>query len=497
MVGGIVAAAHDPRVKQAAQEFADEAAGPLKELGGPFVAPLVGALDHLGTKIRDVVVNSELAGGLKGMAGELAPLTRGIEGFVDKFIPGFVKGLKGAEPIIRTLANELPGLGEDIGEMFSSLAEDPDGAVMGMKALIDTTGDLLVMVGDVSAALSHTYEDLVRFGAGGAEIFQGLFGWMPVAGDAITKTTDGFRNQVEALDAAKGPAAQFETDLKDIAGTAEEAAAQFEALGRAIDDVFDPVMDLDQANLRYRESLIELQKELADGPRSLDTWTEAGQRNMDSVLDNINAIKGLRDATATVPEKVDEANAAYDRQLEALRKNLLALGYNKDAVNELINRYKGIPAEVTTEVRYPGLLAAIEAARELRRLLGSNAAGFNEGPHTDVMNGVSSGTYVSGRGHGGITGAAGGGARGGMTWVGEQGPELVRLPFGSTVIPSGTSQAMASGQMGGASGGTTYVVIDIQGTDEDQRRRIQKMVDVHGDGNVQVAFGRASAASNN
>jgi hypothetical protein len=59
--------------------------------------------------------------------------------------------------------------------------------------------------------------------------------------------------------------------------------------------------------------------------------------------------------------------------------------------------------------------------------------------------------------HGGISGAAGGGPRGNLTWVGEQGPELVRLPFGSTVYPTGQSMNMAN-QMSG--GGEVRVIVE-------------------------------------
>jgi hypothetical protein len=56
---------------------------------------------------------------------------------------------------------------------------------------------------------------------------------------------------------------------------------------------------------------------------------------------------------------------------------------------------------------------------------------------------------------GGIVGAAaGGGPRGGLTWVGERGPELVRLPLGSQVYPSGQSMAMAAHGVRG--GGDTF-----------------------------------------
>jgi len=41
-----------------------------------------------------------------------------------------------------------------------------------------------------------------------------------------------------------------------------------------------------------------------------------------------------------------------------------------------------------------------------------------------------------------------GGPAGGLTWVGEEGPELVRLPYGSSVIPAGQSAQMSNGGFG-------------------------------------------------
>jgi phage-related tail protein len=43
---------------------------------------------------------------------------------------------------------------------------------------------------------------------------------------------------------------------------------------------------------------------------------------------------------------------------------------------------------------------------------------------------------------------ASGGVSGGMTWVGEQGPELLNLPYGSSVYSAGDSRRMASNTQG-------------------------------------------------
>ncbi|MEV3857722.1 phage tail protein [Streptomyces sp. NPDC050095] len=68
---------------------------------------------------------------------------------------------------------------------------------------------------------------------------------------------------------------------------------------------------------------------------------------------------------------------------------------------------------------------------------------------------------IGGKWTGGIIGAATGGARGGLTWVGENGPELTRLPYGSRVYPAHTSRRMAADASG--PGAPIVVVLQLDG----------------------------------
>jgi hypothetical protein len=71
---------------------------------------------------------------------------------------------------------------------------------------------------------------------------------------------------------------------------------------------------------------------------------------------------------------------------------------------------------------------------------------------------------IGGKAAGGIIGAAaGGGPRGGLTWVGEQGPELVRLPYGSMVHSNPDSRRMTAA--GGGGGAPVVVNLSIGGRD--------------------------------
>lgn len=84
--------------------------------------------------------------------------------------------------------------------------------------------------------------------------------------------------------------------------------------------------------------------------------------------------------------------------------------------------------------------------------------------------------------------ASGGIASGGPSWMNERGPELVRLPNGSTVIPAGTSREMMRGGISG--GGETHIYLHLESDDADLIKRVRKAVRVEGAGNVQIAFGR-------
>lgn len=91
-----------------------------------------------------------------------------------------------------------------------------------------------------------------------------------------------------------------------------------------------------------------------------------------------------------------------------------------------------------------------------------------------VINGIPSRGAFD-RAHGGIIGAAGGGPRSAMTLVGEQGPELVSLPFGSSVTPAGQTRTKL-GQMAGGGGGLT-VNVYVQGSIRSDRDLVKLIKD--------------------
>lgn len=156
-------------------------------------------------------------------------------------------------------------------------------------------------------------------------------------------------------------------------------------------------------------------------------------------------------------------------------------GKLRTAQTEFAGARKGINAElakikdktVTIRVRTLGLAAANAAV------------------------GVAAKLHDLGYGSGGVVGqlpsigqAASGGIRGGMTWVGEHGPELANLAPGSRVYSAGDSQRMAGGGGGGMVAVAQYVPSGNNMVDSIMKN-IQITVGRRYGGSVQAAMGRS------
>lgn len=152
--------------------------------------------------------------------------------------------------------------------------------------------------------------------------------------------------------------------VQAVGAAADGAAGDVQKLTEAFDKLFDQYMSADEANLKYKQGVSDLKKELTDGKRVLDDTTQAGRDNAGAVLDQIAKIKELRDARLSEGQSLDVVNGKYQKDIDTLRATLLQLGYNKKAVDELIGKYRAVPDAVSTTVTAPGAKTATAQAQD-------------------------------------------------------------------------------------------------------------------------------------
>jgi len=303
--------------------------------------------------------------------------------------------------------------------------------------------------------------------------------------DEQTNTAKGLKDAIVALN--------------DVNRAALDSMAGFE---EAIDAASKAVED-NGRNLRYRNG-------------ELDLSTEKARAEEKALSDLASKTEAAAVAALNNGDSMDKVNAIYDKGRERLMAVAQQMGLNREQARQLTDQILSTPdktahlrgdaedlklklAEVDTALRNTKgekrwqFIAEKDA---LEKQLADIQKEINaiHGKTVTVMvqytsNG-SRGALGAQFAHGGIIGgAATGGPRGGLTWVGEQGPELVRLPGGSTVIPAGQSRTMA-GPSGGGRGVGALQVEWVGGNAGDEFMSwLRKNIRIRG-GDVQAVLGR-------
>lgn len=486
LIGGLSLASDDPQVQASAQRFAAAVGSAFSANGETFAGPASDALDKLAT--TGVQAAEKLRPGMDALAATVGPLADGIDGLVDNALPGLSDGLKAAAPLLRLAANELPDLGRAIGDAVGDIAEDPDGAILALKAIFEMTKDVIGGVGEVVSALSQAYEWSVRTGAQITGDMEDVFGWVPFVGGELARVNDDLEGALAALDKVK-------TTNDGLATSTEKVTYHTHALGVAADDATDALnaqreatsklVDLELAAVggtiafeRAIDSLAEARKE---NGKSLDLDTEKGRSNTEAILAGIEAVKenaqreyDLAIAHGATAQEAEKAAQTYrDTFGKELRAQIIRLFGNTQAVRDLL--------------------------AELDKLNGKRVTFtvIQKGGRT-VGHQVSGGIQLAGD-EGVYRRASGGPVRPGPAyWVGENGPELVEFGANGTVHSAARSQAMVARGGGGQGGysGPVRALVSVDPTAPSDWQAIARLlipalqVVIAGMGTVDDALGR-------
>ncbi len=315
-------------------------------------------------------------------------------------------------------------------------------------------------IGSIDAALSQ----LVQSGHGdeARAIFDKLNEAARKQGISTQDLIAGLPQYSEAL-------AGVNSQQSQVANSSDAVATGFDALGDslakvktpldAVSKVFGILIDKDRGVLDFAEAQDKLSDSLKKNGDAFKINTEKGRDNRDAILDAVSANEKLYEANINSGVSAQDAAAQYDQNTAALERQLQKAGYTKQEIDDLIGKYRGIPGKVDTEIATHGLTQALTDLADLIRTI------YNIPTTRDIYVKTH---FIGGQGQsrggeyrtGGIKGAATGGPQDGLTMVGEEGPEFVRLPTGSMVYPrANTMQMLAQG-----AGGAQRVAVEVHFT---------------------------------
>lgn len=343
----------------------------------PFVGPTIEAIRTIGPLVDSWHIDTMFA----KAAAYVGPLVQGAEGFVTGIEHGVDDLVSKAGPVVAVFSADLPKIGDAIGQAFSLIADNAEGGALALHDIDTAIADFIVGTGAIISAAEAVVGGITDASNATKNWLDGIPGWVSfaipplglfkAAMDAVTPDTlqaaEGAQSFGQALtgvaltgaiaaDQAKADATQYAslaTQLNATAVTADSLAASL------VSKIFNGLMSLDEATLHWHQSLTSLKGAIVGGKDAINENTDAGQKNVAAIYAAVSANEALYQANMASHMGADQAAAAYNAGTSALEGQLRAAHFTSAQIDQLIGKYRAIPAKVDTDIAVNGLTEAI------------------------------------------------------------------------------------------------------------------------------------------
>ena len=474
------------------ERFKTSLASELTDIGVPFRQPLIAAM----ADIERAVKGLDLKGAFAPLAAVVGPLTGDLIEMGQAAMPGIRQALEAAVPFITQVGDELPKLGEAMGDFAESMADAGPAATTLFTGLIDGASEFVSGSGEVISVLAQIY---------GA--YQDLSGSMPYdildpgnlaltpfkfafdAGESINIGSDAFKDlekhlrtippAADAASAALDTTASSTTQLGSALTLAQEA---INALRDSMVESAGSAMAADEAELRYQKSVDKLTESLEDNGRSFDNHTAKGQANRQALIDAAQAAASIYDAMMRAESGTAAATEAYRANIAELERSMLAANMTQAQIDALIGKYRLVPPAVSTTVTADtkGAEADVGRITTLLDRIRDKLVTLTVRTVREEVDLQEQQRY--GSGYAAQTRASGGWTRPGPVLLGEEGPELIwetKPRWVSTAAE--TARMLASptggGPIGSAQRAGTGTVINLTVNALDPRQAASSVMD--------------------
>jgi TP901 family phage tail tape measure protein len=252
--------------------------------------------------------------------------------------------------------------------------------------------------------------------------------------DAAKQAAD---NYAAANATAANATATLDSAVYSTTQTIDKQSTAVDALKTALDDLSNNAATAQEAELKLKDGIGQATTQVQQYGTSLDENTDSGRKNQEWLLAQIKSVNDSAEAQFKAGDTLDQVTGKMGVNEDALRRAAYAAGFNKDQVDAMIQKYAAVPSDVNTDVQLQ-TSQAFANAEAIKAELASIQKSIDVNVNVTI-NRFDKGNILNGIG---ANAAGTDNWRGGWTWVGEQGPELVNLPAGSKVLDNNKSTRM-------------------------------------------------------
>lgn len=498
---GVALAAQDDKVQAAARRLGITFMTNLRADTSVFIDPLLKEIDKIGLAFQ--AQRGKIKSIFSGSVGFLDPLTTGVTSAIGSILDGVDRLVSKGGPVINAFGRLFSTVGDSIDTAFTSISGSSAGAADAVDDIAKAIGYAVESIGFLVTGLAkieewshkadagidsfrHSLEDALSFGdkagmqfditadgmtnmqrkaveaaAAQSKLAQANNDLVPTIGSCVTAVGQN----ADAATIAAGAIAGYSEEVKSASGPLESMASAAMAAARATNNLFDAATSVAEAE----DNLTSAMKK---NGTTLDVNTSKGRANRTALSSVVSALNAQYKAFVDVNGEGSRSNQVAASNYRSFIHTATAAGISASAARNYARELGLIPARKATSftANTHDAAARIQALKEKINSVHGKTVTLTV--RTVMPNGN---VHVSGPGgsgtqvkfaHGGIKGSASGATPNGLTWVGEQGPELADIPAGSRVWSAGDSARMASGASAGSD--PVQVIVSVKpgaGTD--------------------------------
>ncbi|HEU4754007.1 MAG TPA: hypothetical protein VFU47_12935 [Armatimonadota bacterium] len=372
---GVLLALKDPEIKNAAAETSEDIGDRLKRAAEPFKGSMLGMLALARSSFARWEPDIQRI--FARAATFLEPLTAGLMGMVSNMLPGIRRLIDQAGPLVTTFAQGLSRIGDAIGDMFASLADNGPEMTMALTAAMGLLEFTIRAAGSGINFLTESFGVFLDLALNGLNsltpILQaiasaGIPGISALAGElagklgpAIAETKQGWQEWKGRLKEA-GPigvettrSVTTQTDFMRLSMAA--AIREAGGLSAAFKMLNGGALSAREAESAYQAAIDNVTASIKQNGHTLDLNTAKGRANDAAIRQLIGSIDAKANATyehikATQGETAAQEAAAkvYEEGRRQLVKSLTQILGNKEAAEKLANQIYKIPKQWGTNV---------------------------------------------------------------------------------------------------------------------------------------------------
>lgn len=185
-------------------------------------------------------------------------------------------------------------------------------------------------------------------------------------GAALAKSTEGSREQSQAIADNRGQQASLEEMLRVLTDTTATSTEKANALTAAYHALYDASINLTEADESFEASLDSLTESVAKNGTTLDIHTAAGRANRDAIEQVLQSSIKLTEADVASGASVEEATRRHRTRTQALLDQLPPTMRNQSETLHLIDIYGQVPGDIQTDVGLQGVEGALAKLKEMK-----------------------------------------------------------------------------------------------------------------------------------